>query len=369
MISVLVSCTIVILNSREKILTICLDDKVATNLTISLILCSTWAKRSQRSARIQPTPLRPPRSCVWGSQSNLLDLEPAEPQERGTADADLQRKAEPHLLHSSGSAHPMAGLIKPALEAGQHWQVDGQSEAHEVARELCQDAAQPEDQAEIARVLHLAIHDEAGECQSALEGQHATSLNSPSQMESSWEDVKPNNAIGAAAEELGSGKDLLALPMQPPISDVAKVCIEPTAGTMLGALATRSRRPKKAGIASLELTASSPAEAPTPDQGLQAGARPNHRIAASARLRGKHGLGQAGSHCKLDQAAEERLSPGSTGKAAPLRIDKEDNCLSAPQPAVQMQTPLANLGHKALSASKRSRSSLAAPQHVCKRPG
>ena len=343
----------------------CFNTGFATATKDSLILCSTWAKKSQRSARFQPSPLRLPRSCVWGSQSNLLDLEPlTEPQERGTADAkeDLQKTAEPHLLQSGGLVDPAAGISEPALEQEQQQRVEEQLEAHEAARKQCQDPAQPEDEPEKARAPYSANYEEARESQSAFVGQHTASRSSPSQAGSSRENAEPNANAAAVAGSLGGGKDPFVRPMEALMSTVAKVGITPAAGLTLGAVATRSRRPKKADSASSELPGNSPAEVARPDQSsLEAIPNPD-RVAARVQPGGKHGLNQAGSCSQLDQAAD-RLD-----KAATSPVDKEASHLLGPQPAVQMQTPHANLAEQALSGSKRSRRSLAAPQDVCKHP-
>ena len=311
--------------------------------------------KSQRSARILPSPLRLPRSSVWGSQSNLLDLKPAVPQQNGrlSTEPDLQRSPDADLPRHV--AAPLKQAPQPGLEQEQQRQLIKQSEASEAPVDQGKDAAQPEGGTVKATALPSAKSEILQENQPTLEGQHIAFQGSPDQARSSQGTAEPDAKAAEVAGSLGGGKDSFARPMKALISTVAKVGISPTAGMMLGSVATRTRRPRKE--ASTELPANIPAEVATPDQGPGSQSLPNGRVVASEGLMGKHGLNQAS------------LRPRSVASAASLPNGKDASNLLAPQLAVHLQTPTTAEGQQALSGSKRSRRSLAAPHSACERSG
>ncbi len=341
-----------------------------------LSLCSLWAKKSQRSARTQPTPLRPTRKSVWGSQSNLLSLEPAFYQHPVTDNTkeDLQRDSDAYLPDFIGVGAPQDTV--PAVGLEQSSLPDMQALGG--ATSCAVDGAQHEDQHSAGQPSDLV----GGEQGSALgvpagsnggkgegkEGQLTPDgqlVTLPNLLSQSPDSAKPDAKQAAVAANLRGGEDALAGPMQALISTVAKVGISPAAGMMLGSVATRSRDPSNAAAAQQPATLSS--DLPTSEQAWGEAARPSDSLAPNADAGGKDGTGQGHSAQEINPAAgnEARLDsvPAATTSSTPLDVDLSQ---AVPPPsAVQVQMPSASLGQQALSGTKRSRRSLAPPREAC----
>lgn len=201
------------------------------------------------------TPLKASRMSTWGSQSNLLSPQTANPAQAVAPKPDLPSGPATGGAHQDGqpASLPAEGLQQAIEPGGLPVNKDIGASGQAVAGIVGNPAVLPEP--DITRLSHQPGAETAAPAMPLPGVQNQ--LSSLPEADAA-RPMTPPVSSAAVAGDLSGGKEAFARPLQALISTVAKVGIRPAPGFMLGSDVRRSKRiPDRAGTASPQLPASS----------------------------------------------------------------------------------------------------------------